>query len=364
MKRQPWIGSAWFDGAFILGPALLATALVLTFRDFVASHPMPPAIWVVLVVGVDVSHVYSTLYRTYFDTAEFARRRTLYVLAPLLGWLCFACLYSLGDMVFWRGLAYLAVFHFVRQQYGFMMIYGRLESGGRTIDKIAIYSATLLPLIWWHTHPRHFQWFVEGDFFSVPAPWMGGAVLATYAIVMLVYVLKEIHLSRKLGVNWPRNLLLAGTALSWWVGIVELDSDLAFTALNVLAHGIPYIALVWLYGRTRWRLMPAGRFRRLYQVWTLPLFLALPLLLAYLEEGAWDGFVWRDHTAIFSAFAALPMIEDPDILTWLVPLLALPQITHYVLDAVIWRVHGQSDPTLRSMLSSHKSQEPAGAWVQ
>ncbi len=46
-------------------------------------------------------------------------------MAPLLGWLAFVALYSLGSMVFWRVLAYLAVFHFIRQQYGFMMIYRR-----------------------------------------------------------------------------------------------------------------------------------------------------------------------------------------------------------------------------------------------
>ena len=43
----------------------------------------------------------------------------------------------------------------------------------------------------------------------------------------------------------------ASAIIAWGVGIVGSDSDLAFTALNVLAHGIPYLALVWLHGRTR-----------------------------------------------------------------------------------------------------------------
>ena len=34
-------------------------------------------------------------------------------------------LYLIGPLVFWRVLAYLAVFHFVRQQYGFMAVYAR-----------------------------------------------------------------------------------------------------------------------------------------------------------------------------------------------------------------------------------------------
>ena len=31
------------------------------------------------------------------------------------------------------------------------------------------------------------------------------------------------------------------------------DTDCAFTVINVLVHGIPYLAFVWVYERARWR---------------------------------------------------------------------------------------------------------------
>jgi hypothetical protein len=334
------------------------SAVVLCFPGFFRSHEITPLLWAVLIVGVDVAHVYSTLYRTYFDPVEFRQRRTLYVIAPLLGWLAFVGLYSLAAMVFWRALAYLAVFHFVRQQFGFMMIYGRQERQYRTIDSAAIYAATLYPLIWWHTHARHFSWFMDGDFVSVPWPWLAEVALLAYAAILAAYVVKETLLWRQTGrVNVPRNLLLAGTALSWWIGIIALNSDLAFTAVNVLAHGIPYMALIWLYGRNQarnedtrpqWRLVPA---ERLYSVAFVPLFIGLPILFAYLEEGLWDGFVWTEHPTVFGLFSALPTIDRADILVWLVPLLALPQITHYVLDAFIWRLGRPGTPWKRIMFA-------------
>jgi len=312
--------------------------------------------WAVLVVGFDVGHVYSTVWRTYFDPREFQRRRTLYLLAPLLGWLGFAALYSLGSMVFWRVLAYLAVFHFVRQQYGFMMIYRRQERRYRRIDQAAIYMATLWPLLWWHTHTRHFVWFVDGDFVSLPLPGLSAMALAVFVVAMSVYIGKEILIWRSEGtINLPRNALLIGTALSWWTGIVWLDSDLAFTATNVVAHGVPYMALVWLYGRSQARdpaaapilgFMPA---RLMFSAACVPLFLAVPVLLAWIEEGFWDGFVWNEHPGLFAPFAALPSIDDNPILTWLVPLLALPQITHYILDAFIWRLRGPETAWRRPM---------------
>ena len=148
LKTQPWIFSARFDLGFILAPALVVTLAALAWSQFGGTaSETSPWVWLMLVVGVDVAHVYSTLFRTYLDRAELRARPWLYGLTPLLAWLGGCLLYWCGSLVFWRVLAYAAVFHFVRQQYGFMMIYARRERGlpslFRRIDKAAIYGATL-----------------------------------------------------------------------------------------------------------------------------------------------------------------------------------------------------------------------------
>lgn len=66
-------------------------------------------------------------------------------------------------------------------------------------------------------------------------------------------------------------------------------------------------------------------------------FFSLLGILAYLEEGLWDGLVWREHATVFSWFQVLPVVTEQPLLALLVPLLALPQMTHYVLDGFIWR---------------------------
>jgi hypothetical protein len=351
MKKQPWIYSAGVDGFFILAPALAVTAAILCLRHSIARlDAIPPWLWAALIVGVDVAHVYSTLFRTYADKEEFRARQTLYTLVPLACWVVGTLLYSVDSLWFWRAIAYLAVFHFMRQQYGFMMIYGRRErdhrAGFRLLDKAAIYMATLYPLIYWHTHlPRHFDWFIEGDFVAVHAPWLNDLSLALYALIMVAYVAKECWLAvAARSVNIPRNALLLGTAVSWWVGIIAFDNDLAFTAANVLAHGIPYMALIWMYGRNlgardpEKKLLGGIAFRRFFSLRFLPLFLGLLVLLAYLEEGLWDGMIWNDHKTLFAPFHVLSTVDGKSTLAWLVPLLALPQTTHYALDAFIWRL--------------------------
>ena len=345
---QPWIYSSKVDLLFILGPAFFITALVILLQNQLNTiTSVPPWLWLLLVVGVDVTHVYSTVFRTYFDREEMSKRASLYLLTPLLAWIVGCLLYSLGSMVFWRVLAYLAVFHFVRQQYGFMMIYARQEAKQfKFIDKLAIYSATIYPLIYWHTHDRNFDWFVEGDFLKTEVNWISISAGLIYLVILLGYVIKEVWLWKQShGFNWPRNLLLLGTACSWLFGIVIFDNDIAFTAINVISHGVPYLALMWIYGRNQAQLQ--GNKNSFKFLWVAKMFqrkwVAVYLLVlfawAYIEENVWDSLVWHEHGTVLYFADKLSIINTEQTLIWLVPLLAMPQITHYVLDAFIWRMH-------------------------
>lgn len=351
IKQSAWIVSARFDTGFILAPAILTAIAALGCSSrIITLDEMPGWLWLVLIVGIDAGHVYATLFRTYFDKVVLKGSSTLLTMIPLLTWLTGCLLYSIDSMIFWRALAYLALFHFIRQQYGFMMIYGRnerdLPSYNRLIDKAAIYLATVYPVIYWHCHARVFNWFVEDDFILIDNVMLSVIAQRVYMGVMLLYLVKEIKLlfARKT-INIARNLVLFGTGLSWYTGIVEFNNDLIFTATNVIAHGIPYYALIWAYG---YKQTLAGGARSPYTLnwlnklfnWkAIPLYVTLLFGLAYFEEGLWDGLIWREHTGLFRLFDSLPAMNSEQTLAWLAPLLALPQATHYLLDAFIWREH-------------------------
>ena len=336
-----------------MAPPFLATLVAVWLHGVLGATEVPLWGWVLLVVAVDVSHVYSTLFRTYFDPTELRQRPLLYGLTPLACFTVGLVLYSRSDLIFWRVLAYLAVFHFVRQAYGFMRLYGRKERNSpawcRWIDACAIYLATLYPIIWWHAHlPRAYDWFIKGDFAPIDLGTFVTVTLGLYLVSLIAFAAKEAWLwLRGDGPNFPRIGLLAGTALSWWMGIVVFNADLAFTVTNIVAHGIPYVALIWVYGRKRalqrpgWRV--AGRWdaARFFVPRLVPLFLALLFLFAWVEEGFWDGLVWREHLSAFGLFQSLPNLMGSPHLLWVVPLLAMPQATHYVLDGFIWRVRGK-----------------------
>ena len=350
--NQPWIQSGPVDTAFILGPAVLATlvAVAISASGHAASGvSLWP--WAVLVIGIDVAHVYSTVFRTYLDPVERQALSGWLIATPLAAWVLGVLLYFSSAAAFWSVLAYTAVFHFVRQQYGFLMLYSRgereLPDWSRRIDSVTIYAATLFPLLYWHTHlPRPFVWFIDGDFLGLP-PVVWSVAWPFYVAVLLLYCAKEFFLfARHRALNIPRNALIFGTAASWYVGIVVASGDLVFTLTNVVAHGIPYVALTCIFARRRdqRRKVP----RSLFVPRLLPVALGLLVALAFVEEGLWDGLVWREHLAIFPGFHLLPQVQTSTMLSLLIPLLTVPQMTHYVIDGVIWRL--RTNPEWRRTL--------------
>ena len=297
--------------------------------------------WVILILLIDVAHVYSTLFRTYWNKKNLARHKTLYLAIPILCYVISVLLYTLNDMLFWRILAYLAVFHFIRQQYGIMRLYTRNEPQGTFrswLDNMIIYAATLWPIIYWHCTPgRNFNWFVKGDFLITDAATIKHISAYFYLLIMMSYVINEgVCFLRFRTINIPKNMVIAGTILTWYFGIVYFNGDLTFTLLNVVSHGIPYMALIWAFER-----MKAGKDKNKTAaksiVAQLLFFLTSIIVFAYLEEGMWDGLVWQEHPDIFGAFTILPIVTNKEILAFVIPLLSLPQTTHYVLDGFIWR---------------------------
>ncbi len=361
LRATPFLWGARVDLLAFGGSAAVALALVAVGHALGWSEgPMPEWGWLAFVLVVDVAHVWATLFRTYLDREEIARRRMLYVALPLGLYVAGVALHAASALAFWRVLAYLAVFHFVRQQAGWVAIYraraGERSRAGRIIDDAAIYAATCVPLFVWHAElPRAFTWFVKNDFVgSARLRPLVPAAEALFAITLAVFLAREAWRARETGeIAVGKITVVVTTALAWWVGIVLTNSDFDFTVTNVIIHGVPYFVLLWRYTHFRAAEAPRALGSRI-AAHGVGAFMGLLVALAFVEEMAWDRAVWHDRAWLFGGFGGFGEGDDGGLallaggahsmpghtswlLTLLVPLLALPQATHYALDAFLWR---------------------------
>lgn len=335
--KQPWIHNAKSDFWWILSPPFIILLIIFLFQKQIETLQSENNfyVWLFLIVFVDVSHVYSTLFKTYFVKKEIQSRKLLYYGLPIFSFVFCVVLFQFGSLVFWSVLAMIAVFHFIRQQYGFMRLYARLEPNDfhKKIDEIAIYSAAIYPMLYWFSTPRNFTWFVENEF-----QWMGKLpnflpyVTNIYYVIIGIWILKTVAVYLKFKeFNIPKNTVIIGTFLSWYFGIVYFNNDLIFTLLNVISHGIPYIALIYfkeIKQKSNEELKWLHIFKNSFGI---ILFLVLLFAIAFFEEFLWEILVWKEHINF-------TQIETSSFLLMIiVPLLTMPQLTHYLLDGFIWK---------------------------
>ncbi|MEY5048589.1 MAG: hypothetical protein RLZZ175_1948 [Bacteroidota bacterium] len=333
-----WVQNPWFDILFVLGlPFFIILAIILCQIPIETNLETNNLQWFILVLCVDVAHVYSTLYRTYFDKNAFNQNKNFFTLTPIFVF-NIALLLAIYDLhLFWTILAYLAVFHFVRQQYGFLRIYQKKNNVTTLIfqqfEQWVLYAGMLFPIIYWHLKPDlSISWFVKNDFIFLENKfYLWQYFLNLFYVIEIVYFVWFVYCLFKYK-NWsmiPAFVLVLGTTLAWFIGIVLYNNDLVFTLLNVLCHGIPYLALVFIYKMKSEEKQGRGYFKILF------FYLIVLFAFAFTEEAFWDNFVWNEKQTIFGNWG----IELSYLWkAFFTALLTVPQATHYILDAYIWKI--------------------------
>lgn len=152
-------------------------------------------------------------------------------------------------------LVYFVIFHFIKQHFGFMKIYSKIDGAK---SKFASWSENLLfylsmwtPVIYWHINfpKKDFYWSAR----MLPVPYID--VLFTvasflYAATAAIYIVLEVTRWKRNGIiNIPKNLALFSAAIAW--GGVSLFSDVVVLIMFtvVLTHDVSYTVLVWMICR-------------------------------------------------------------------------------------------------------------------
>jgi len=215
----------------------------------------------------------------------------------------------------------------------------------------------LYPVIFWHLSDRNFVWFVDDDFFSTSFQFPWRIIFESfYWIAMIGWLIEEVVLIQKKinTLSYGRILWLLTTLFNWYLGIVFFNSDIAFTLTNVVAHGVPYLALVIFYQ------IKKNKFQRTLtpskMIWMVVSIIIGSFLLAFGEEYFWDMLINREKEMLFTSIFNYPM-ESFANSTWqiiVLVILSLPQVTHYILDGFIWKMN-DANPHLKHLLISDKN---------
>ena len=186
----------------------------------------------------------------------------------------------------------------------------------RFFDQLAIYSATIFPIVWQHARPYTFGWFTDYDLVRIlPMNWAKIAEVLYWIITIsyfLYHLLQNSFLSK-------RFIIWITTWFSWSLGFYWFD-DMRIVSLVLIAftHGFPYLILLYSFHNRSTIFQNLNQYKPIFYYGFL-LLVSLPRYFLYIKVV--DGTLFTETSLIF-----------------LVPLLTLPDIVHYIFDTYLWKV--------------------------
>jgi hypothetical protein len=262
-----WIVDARTDVAWFILPVVAGYLCLYVNVAFGISSFL---IWWFWQVAVNGPHFYATISRTYLDREEWRQRRALligsllwFTVGPLAIWISIATR-SMGPFVaFWVFQVVWAYYHVVRQHYGFMALYQKLngepEGSANRADYWIFHVLMFGPVLAWFLRYPDFRELLGWS--DVPSGFERAVLDLTIPVVVVaagLYVVKEVARYRRTRqVNVPKSMLLAAYVpfhllLLLNPTVTGAYDILLFNAAVTFPHNLQYVAIVWFHNRNRY----------------------------------------------------------------------------------------------------------------
>jgi len=336
-KSSPWILDRWRDLLLFVGTPVLLIPI------FTAAQARWSAQDIFLFVGAfgAMGHHLPGMIRAYGDRSLFARFKIRFIVAPIA--LLAICIWSSVYNIQAIQLVAMAwgIWHGMMQTYGFCRIYDAKASARAAararVDLalcVAWFSAAVL------LSPMRFRTLLELYYES------GGPVVASSAvaalqtgIVVALGLVTALFLWRQWsdwragrGASSIKLTLLASSIGFWWYCNNGVQNILVGIALFEVFHDVQYLAIVWIYNRTRVeRDQSIGGFMR----------------FVFRRSGALIGV----YVGLVMAYGAIGLtqsaISAESIRHALIGIVTASALLHFYYDGFIWKVR---EPQTRKML--------------
>lgn len=232
------------DILFILLPGFIGVILSILTQDIIQG-----GISAILISRVfqfvDDGHVFTTLFRTYFKTKTY--KNYLYLIYPIVLWGGLSGLIYFDYMLALYLLVYMELFHYVRQNQGFMKIYAKKEKTSATLTNIFLIIISSLSLIGLHLNPSTNILFgsAADRYFLINNPpifyWVNILVITAFCF----WLVFEMFLFYKRENGLFKFLFALNINLLYIYCCFYATSSLTFLFPLILSHGVPYMALIY-----------------------------------------------------------------------------------------------------------------------
>jgi hypothetical protein len=295
--------------------------------------PLPPnPNFSVLLLGyllVEGSHLYSTYLVSYGDKEISRQLKPLFYGIPLALVVSAFTLQFIGKQQYlYYFMAYLAVVHFIRQDFGWMKIATSFDSHAprwlNMLDVWSSYGMTVLPMLYiTRKEAVNNFWYQKGDLFYTPDVIAHTAHHLYWPVVAIFIAGNAYHAYQTRRLNLSKYLVATNTFFGWYMSKIYVENGYLAIWLMIFHHGVPYYFIVFKTERISkdilW-LQRLGRFKYL----ALYLCCVMVFFTVFWSLGM--------NSYVVSLKSSVPSLKS------LIYAIAIsPQMTHSILDGYIWK---------------------------
>jgi hypothetical protein len=335
-KASPWILDRWRDLLLFVGTPVLLIPI------FTAAQARWSAQDIFLFVGAfgAMGHHLPGMIRAYGDRALFDRFKVRFIVAPIA--ILVVCVWSSFRNIQAVQLVAMAwgIWHGMMQTYGFCRIYDA-KASAKAVARARVDLA--LCFAWFSAavllSPVRFRTLFELYYES------GGPVLASgvvvgirWTVVVALALVTVLFLWRQWsdwrggrGASPVKITLLVSSIAFWWYCNNGVQNILVGIALFEVFHDVQYLAIVWIYNRTRVeRDKTIGGFMR----------------FVFRRSGALIGV----YVGLVLAYGAIGLTQSAVTAEWirhgLIGLVTASALLHFYYDGFIWKVRESQTRTM------------------
>ncbi|MCO4794276.1 MAG: hypothetical protein KC493_11210 [Bacteriovoracaceae bacterium] len=378
-----WYKNASFDLSLLVGPNLIPFLVLLI--PFTSDSELSTILnrapiywWFLFQIFFDGTHIWSTIYRSVFDKHTLnTQKKSFWYVLPLIAFIVVFIFGFISEPLVMRFLFYAGYYHAGKQLFGIISLYrAKLYNSISEIseeqksfmnliarwDRIIVNILFYIPFIFWHfnmVEDLHFVFRLDPEMLKemiLPSSLHTGfwglnwTQIGEYSFYLLV----GLPLLKWISLHLNKSIPIQPAKIIWLIVNVSVFSTIFyFNSRNMLGidslivtHAIPYIALVAVY-----RFKLAQETENNLKVMTFIKKSWFSSLLVFML--AFTQVFILDLLVTYSAIGPHLISEEfhqntmlsPGIRATLYALMFLPNVTHYLYDAYIWRF-GKMHPKL------------------
>lgn len=329
------------DAALFLLPLLVALCIYIVALAFGSISQMDFPLFFLLYLLIDFPHLYSTSLRVIYSNENRMHTVVAVGTGAIVCFIFLLFLFSYTDYG-WSVLAYIAIFHFMRQQIGWLKL---LQDGQSyfysKLEVSAMYAIVVSGILFWHScRSASFFWFPGAV--NIPTAVIFSNICDVVMIVLCVLCLyiKVKDCKNEIIIRPAKIYLLLSTIFTWQImlRLVPL-TPVSFAIFNTVTHGLPYLIWIfWFYS------FQSSRTKYLFFIPMM--FYLLFIFLGIVENYFYFGSMRKEEFQLFSQWKMIGGAKTSKVFLCLA---LTPQMIHFIADGFVWKI--KKSPELREFIN-------------